>query len=348
MRSFDQLTARGQQRRLRRLAQAALGRYDLDGAALTFVNHGENTTFRVDMPERGELPPGSPFEPGRYLLRVHGATYNTQPEIASELLWLRALREDINLAVPEPLLNRAGEFAFQVAVDGVPEPRTCSLLRWMRGTIHAKHPQPHHLRKVGQLAARLHEHAAHWQPPAAFTRRRWDWNGMFGDEGHFGASAAVVWEAIPERYRTPFATVAERTRQVMADLGQGREAWGLIHTDLHMWNVLFTEGEARPIDFDDCGWGYWIYDLALILDRFRPTELWAPMRDALLAGYAEIRPLPAGLTDYLDAFIVARKVSVILWVVGKSLTDPSFQRFVARDLERAAAVIEPLLAAHPA
>jgi Ser/Thr protein kinase RdoA (MazF antagonist) len=344
MQSFDQLTPRGQQRRLRQLAQAALDRYDLAGAELRFVNHGENTTFQVDSPERDSLPANSPFVPGRYLLRVHGATYNTLPEIASELIWLHALREDIDLAVPEPVLNRAGQFALQVEVPGVPGARTCSLLRWMRGGIHARHPQPHHLKKVGRLAARLHEHAARWRPPAAFTRRRWDWDGMFGDEGHFGASTAVVWEAIPAEYRPQFEAVAGHMRQVMGELGEGGEVWGLIHTDLHMWNVLFTDGEARAIDFDDCGWGYWIYDLALILDRFRGGELWEPMREALFAGYAEIRPLPAGLLEHLDAFIAARQVSVMLWVLGKSLVDPAFRPYVARSLERTAAAVAPFLA----
>ncbi len=342
MQPFAQLTARGQQRRLRQLALLALDRYDLADPALHFVHHGENTVFRLDTAQR-LLAPASPFVPGRYLLRLHGATYNTPPEIASELLWLQALRDDLNLAVPEPLLSRAGPFAIQVAAPGVPEPRTCSILRWMHGARQAQHPQPHHVKKLGRLTALLHAHASQWQPPASFTRRRWDWDGMFGDNAHFGRDTPAVWNQVPAQYRTSFEAVADHLQQAMHDLGETPATFGLIHADLHLWNVLYAAGEARAIDFDDCGWGYWIYDLAVILSRWRNTDLWETMRDTLLRGYAEIRPFPSDQLAYLDTFIAARAVSVTLWVVGKASDDPSFRPYVTGDLERTGRVVEQFL-----
>ena len=344
MKPFDKLTARGQQRRLRQLGLAALDRYDLAEPQLQFVNHGENTTFRLDTDERTLLPPSSPFVNGRYLLRIHGASYNSPAEINSELMWLHALRQDMNLAVPEPLLNRAGQFAGLVESVGVPEPRTCSVLRWMRGAMHSDHPQPHHVKKLGRLVATLHEHARHWQPPADFTRRRWDWHGMFGDNAHFGADTATVWAQIPAQYRDSFEAVAERCRNAMNELGESPITWGLVHADLHLWNVLYADGEARAIDFDDCGWAFWVYDLAVILSRWRFTDIWPTMRDTLLHGYAEIRPFPADQLAYLDTFMVARKVSVMMWVVGKAIDDPSFRPYVAENLEETAQLIEQFLA----
>jgi hypothetical protein len=50
MKPFEELTERGQVRRLRRLAQAALRQYGLGDAQLSFVAYSENAVFRVETP----------------------------------------------------------------------------------------------------------------------------------------------------------------------------------------------------------------------------------------------------------------------------------------------------------
>src|SRR4029450_890805 len=57
---------------------------------------------------------------------------------------------------------------------------------------------------------------------------------------------------------------------------------GLIHGDLHHKNVLFHRGEARAIDFDDCGWGFHLYDLAVTLSELEDRPRYGELRDALL------------------------------------------------------------------
>ncbi len=47
MKAFDQLTERGQHQRRRRLAEAALATFGIKAEELKFINHGENTTYRV-------------------------------------------------------------------------------------------------------------------------------------------------------------------------------------------------------------------------------------------------------------------------------------------------------------
>ena len=55
----------------------------------------------------------------------------------------------------------------------------------------------------------------------------------------------------------------------MQRLGQGPNVFGLIHADAHLDNVLFDGQQARLIDFDDCGFGYRIYDVAVALWELR-------------------------------------------------------------------------------
>ena len=193
--------------------------------------------------------------------------------------------------------------------------------------------------------ARLHEHAASWSPPGSFSRRRWNWDGFFGTGAGLGASAEV-WSLLPAAYRPLFEDVALCTRELMNSLGEGPEAWGLIHADLHANNLLLSGGQARPIDFDDCGWGYWAYDFCVALGRHVVQEdaEASASREALLRGYARHRPVPHEQLAHMKSFAAARRVALALWVVGRSRDNPTFRERLPGRLESAEKEIRQLLA----
>ncbi len=70
MKPFQDLTYLGQVRRLRRLAQAALGHYGLEDAQFKLMAHSENTTFRVDAAS-GKAAAGGMYAASCFLLRLH-------------------------------------------------------------------------------------------------------------------------------------------------------------------------------------------------------------------------------------------------------------------------------------
>jgi Ser/Thr protein kinase RdoA (MazF antagonist) len=317
MKPFEELTERGQVRRLRRLAQAALQEYGLGDAQLTFVAYSENAVFRVESPR------------GRYALRVHRPGYQTEASLDSELAWMAALRQDAGLPVPEPRPSLDGRLRVQASVPGIPGPRNVSLLTWIKGRRIASGLRPAHFWALGQLVARMHEHAAHWQPPAWFTRRHWDWEGLFGDQAGFDLHAREVWALVPDQHRASFEAVARETRQVMDKRGKAPDAFGLIHADLSIGgegNVLFHRGQARPLDFDDCGYGYWVYDWATALAHWQTHPQWSVYRGALLDGYAGVRPLPKEQLAHLGLFMAARHVSEMLWAIDLAQTNPGFRQ----------------------
>ena len=91
--------------------------------------------------------------------------------------------------------------------------------------------------------------------------------------------------------------------------------FGLIHGDLHQENYLFRDGRAGAIDFDDCGFGYFLYDLAVTLSEVDGRAQTSALRDGLLTGYQEVRPLPPGLAEHLPAFLALRELKLTLWFV---------------------------------
>jgi Ser/Thr protein kinase RdoA (MazF antagonist) len=349
VKAFGELTYRGQVRRLRRLAQSALAEFGLSDARLTFIAQGENTTFRVDAPRAAPRQPADdPFVENRYVFRVHRPGYQSAASIGSELAWLAALRRDAGLVVPEPVPVPASQATFLVkaSTPGVPEQRNCSLLRWLKGRHANRRLRLDHFRALGQLMGQLHLHASRWQPPPAFTRRHWDWDGLFGDNAGFNLSAKEVWALVPSPYDELFAVVADRARQLFAELGQGSDVFGLIHADLFLGgdgNVLFSGGAARPIDFDDCGFGYWVYDLAVPLAHWQGSEIWPGVRDALLKGVAQVRPVPQTQLAHLDLFMAARHVSETLWSVDMAQVNPSFRAGLDGWLEWAGQHVSRLL-----
>jgi Ser/Thr protein kinase RdoA (MazF antagonist) len=309
---MSDLTSRGQLSLLRQIAQRALPYWNLRDPQMRFLQHGENTTYRI------EEPGDRAGAPGQYLLRVHRTGYQNSRRVASEIAWLAALCCDADLPVPEPVPAREKAWIVEVAPpDGSPA-RLCTLLRWMNGRFVREKPRPVHFYRIGILTARLHDHAGQWKPPRGFERRRWDADRLFGDGGGFGVPARKVWSLLPATAQGPFRRVADRTRRAMQRMGTASDAWGLIHADLHLRNVLFAGDEARAIDFDDCGPGPWTYDFAATLAGSWDRSDWPELRRALLEGYASVRPLP-DLT-YLDLMMTARLVSAALWVTDLART----------------------------
>jgi len=73
--------------------------------------------------------------------------------------------------------------------------------------------------------------------------------------------------------------------------GTGPEVFGLLHADLRLANLMGDGDRLTAIDLDDCGFGWWAYDLASALS-FIETD---PRLPDLIArwcdGYTRIAPL---------------------------------------------------------
>lgn len=300
---------------MRRVALAALPHYDLPSGTLTFVGHGENTTFRHDSPA------------GRFLLRVHrpqrhGRDADPALAVESELAWLTALNADTDLAVPEPLSTREG--AATVLATAGDETRVVSMLHWQHGRIHEDSPRPVHLRRLGAAMAALHDHAEHWTPPQPFARIDWSHESFFGDVMVYGGlPASAVWELFPTDLRGRFERLSDQLATILA----AEPDVGLIHADLHLGNAVFEGERVKLIDFDDCGTGHRLYDLAVAVWEQRDEDDYDDFRDALLTGYGSVRDIDV---THLDDFIALRQFAFQIWYTGMAQVNPAFAALVEK------------------
>ncbi len=340
MKPYADLSRQGRVRRMRQLARVALEAYGIGEAPFTLIRQAGNTLFQVRAPGLRPCSTRGLFEPHKYLLRVHEPGYQSPDALELELAWLAAMRREAGLPVPEPVPALDGRLLVSAAVPGIPQGRYCSLLCWVQGrsVVHAVRSQ--HYRAQGRLMAQLHNFSARWVPPPGLTKRRFDWDGLFHDDVGSGMPNGEAWALLPPNHQEAFAVVAKRVRYVMGSWGQDPEVYGLIHGDLGVdANLLFWRGEPRAIDFDDSGFGYWVFDLAVALEHCWDDPSFPRYRYALLEGYAEHRFLPEGQLDQLELFMAACEVYWTLWAVGGTHLYPRLQAEYKERIQRTAELV---------
>lgn len=348
MKPFTELTYQGRIRRLRQLAHTALKAYDLADPRVSFLRQAGNTLFRVTESNPGPQVRPELYAPGQYLLRIHEPGYQTPTAIALELEWLHSMCRDSGLPVPEPVLTFDGRSFAQVTAPGIPGERICSIFRWVRGReLTREEIHPHHYEALGELIARLHQHAARWQPPAGLSKRKYDWDGLFRQQDEHGNPSSDAWSLLPPDYVEPYAMIARETAQTMEKWGESPDVYGLIHADIGMnANVLFWQGDVRIIDFDDSGYGYYVFDLSIVLEDSQDHQIKPEFRHALLDGYTRVRPLTDDQIGKIDLFLAAYAVFWSLYAADAVRVHPEDQVEVIERMARYFRLVEHYLVSH--
>lgn len=342
MKSYSELTHLGRLRRIRRLAEAALEEYGLGDATINFYAQAGNTLYRVRDTNPEAKPADSDlFEPGQYLLRIYQPGWQAPEALELELAWLSAMRRQAGLPVPEPVPRLDGTLLTRLSVPGIPERRSCALLRWVKGRLLGGNGRPEHYRAQGRLMAGMHNFTQQWPlPPGDRAKRHYNWDGLFMNDPEIGLPPGTSWAYLPPSWVEPFESVAGQFRQLIEAWGAGPDVYGLIHADMGLdANLLFWRGQPRPIDFDGSGFGYWMYDLAVALAHAVGTPDYGHFREALLEGYAEHRSLPQEQLARWDLFTAAFYVYYILWMVGVIHLHPDYLAGLEKAMYQGAACV---------
>ena len=343
-RDSDRSTSSDRADRLEAIAKRALASYGFEGARIKSIARSDNAVFSVVVPDSmREEREESPYASNRFVLRIYRSPYLSADAIASELRWLQWLRREAELPVPEPVPTLEGKLWTLAGSPETSEPHVCALTRWVKGRSLQDSSSQLRLsdfESVGRLMGRLHRCAENGPIPTNLTRPSWNWNGLFGNGAGYSDRGALVWERTPQPYRSLFEAVSDRVKTVMASLGEEKEQFGLIHGDFWLGNLLAWDNEIRPIDFTDCGFGYWGYDLARFLSDFSRERDFSIFLDKFLHGYHQIRSFPKVQLDRINTFLAAQHVSLALWQIDRAPSDFSLSASLEKDLKETAAAIE--------
>ncbi|MEV0753595.1 phosphotransferase [Streptosporangium sp. NPDC050280] len=286
--------------RVHDVARAATRFHGLPDAEVTLVNVSENATYRVDDPVSGT----------RSILRVHRLGYHSTPAILSELSWLEALREQAGIRTPRVIPAPDGSRV--LTVPG-PEPRDCVMFEFLPGTEPPQDDPLPGFERLGALTARMHRHARGWSPPEGFTRFHWDYEAALGAESRWGR-----WQdglGMDTEARAVLGRLDKELRERLHRFGRAPGRYGLIHADLRAANLL-VEGENPPgvIDFDDCGFGWYLYDLAAAVSFVEHRPEVPELIDAWVRGYRTVLDLPAEDEAEIWTFVMFRRLLLVAWI----------------------------------
>ena len=289
-----------------RAATAAWREWDESPARIELVAHQENVVFRVHS-ESG----------GSFVLRLHRPGYHDLEELVSEQLWTAALNA-AGVGAPVPVRSLDGRRYVPVRVRTT-EPRLVGVSEWVEGEVLSDlvnaatgERLARYFDDLGRIAARIHNQAVGWELPPRFRRHSFDVDGLLGESPFWGR----FWEAsgLEASDRRLLSKAREQLRELFTDYGQDPQTYSLIHGDLHPGNILKTENGLQVIDFDDAGFGWHLYELAVALFHYQSNPHFGMIRDALVAGYRSQRSLSDAALDLLPAFLLMRSLAILGWI----------------------------------
>jgi len=282
---------------LYKVAEQALALWGLQGAPIKLIAQRENAVFQVQTPN------------SNFALRLHRPGYQTPEAMASELAWMASIG-DSGVQVPTPIVNQSGKFLEPF------EGYYIDMLSWLTGQPMGCFGQPLALddrngtfAQIGRMMAQLHAQADAWNRPNGFQRMAWNRDGLIGENPLWGR----FWEN-PDLPADLQQQMLQCRAQVDVILANENLDYGLIHADLVRENILLEGNQLQLIDFDDCGFGYRLFDVATTLGKNWLEDDAKELEAAFIEGYTSVRQQD---WQYLPMFTMLRALTYVGWIVPR-------------------------------
>jgi len=191
------------------------------------------------------------------ILRFTHSSHRSPLEVESELDWMNYLvREGVPMM--GPLQAKDGRFILPLtAEDGTVF--SAALFEKAEGH-HVRYDDPTEwnaalFEEWGRLTGQIHRATRSYVKPAHLpSRPHWDEDEL-AENAHDYIRAGDEW--MLERLKAVFDHLKALPRK--------EDSYGLLHTDMHPGNFFVDNGKIHLFDFDDCGYTWFVHDLAIPL-----------------------------------------------------------------------------------
>lgn len=276
--------------RLYKTALKAVGLFGLDGEPV-LGQISENAVFFIQKNNRPE-----------YTLRICRPGYHSYEEIESEIRWLLHI-DSVNICRPVAYM---GEYIKQA--DGC----CCVLFEYMEGQSDIDIEGHEELyTTIGRTAGLLHKSTI--ERPFKAVRPIWSMENLIGENALWG------------NWRSSSLLTAEQKRimeKACEKIYESADSYktdkfGLIHIDLRLTNIIVGK-KIGVIDFDDCGYGYFMQDLASSVSFLENSPLLPVLINNWYRGYESVMPLEQKDKAMAKTFILARQLQLLGWITSHS------------------------------
>ncbi len=268
---------------------------------INLINLSENATFLITTKTLQ-----------RFILRIHRHNYHSQNAIASELAWLESLHAS-TIEVPIMINGRNGQWIQESNLDGALPMHYMVLFEFIDGL---EPNQTSNLQDIftqlGTLCAMLHQHSKAFTTPNFFSRPCWDLHTINDKQPIWGP-----WRDAPNLTPDMIQNLKQAQDLItlrLEQFGTGNNRFGLIHADMRLANLLYHEGKITVIDFDDCGFGWYLYDFAASISFFEDHPDIETLKQVWLNSYQKINSLSNDDIIEIDTFIMFRRLLLLGWI----------------------------------
>ena len=277
---------------------------NLFSTELRLITVSENATFAVI--ERGR--PTS-------VVRVSQPGYvGGAVAVASEIAWLDALRSVPGLNVAHNIPTASG-FPVATVNDEGGRAWICVCMSYCPGQLMDSLPDARqHFNAIGIASARLHAHARTWAPPEGFSRFAWGPEDMVGDFPRWGRWQDQVDDVACAKL---LSQAQDAALGALAGIARTPQNWGLVHGDLRPGNLIVRpDGDFTIIDFDDCGYSWFMYDFACALSFLEHEPQASELAKRWVDGYCSVAELSEDDLTCACALSMLRRLQLIGWAAG--------------------------------
>lgn len=292
---------------LTKMAQMGLSKWGMGpDATAKLINLSENATFMATDPNTNR----------QIVVRMQRSGYSSPEAIRSEMAFINSLVESHVVDTAKPQLSVDGDYIVDLALDD--EHRQAVAFERLSG----KEPDleqkdlAYWFEKLGAITARLHQHAKIWQRPQWFTRRRWDYEGIIGEHAFWGPWQASL--GLDDEGEEIFAKTLEIVKPQVLKFGTAPDRFGIIHGDMRATNLLVDGEKLQVIDFDDMGFGYYMFDFGAALSFMEQSPDIDKFARSWVNGYESVHRLSDEERSMLPTFSILRRIELCAWCASHS------------------------------
>lgn len=245
-----------------------------------------------------------------YILKVSHHHWRSKTDIQFELEFLDFLyRQDIPVA--HPLKTKTGKLF--VVVNAVEGDRYAALFPYAPGEVPQGDLDFEQSKIMGQTLGKIHASALKFSNST--PRQSLDLKYLLDDS--FQTIASYL--RCQSQDLAYLEQAIAKIKQQLACLEQTSPFWSVCWGDPHSGNVHFTEdNQITLFDFDQCGYGWRVFDIAKFLQVSLSAGIKRNIRDGFLVGYQEIQELTDAEISSLQA--LTQTAHIWAWAISINAT----------------------------
>lgn len=274
-----------------RILECARERYAIPPDRIRLLDGFESFIYEFDRPD------------GPHILRIAHSGRRSENLIRGEVDWINTLAAG-GATVARAVLSASGSLVEPID-DGHGGHFLCTAFtRATGGPAPRERLNERFFANYGRLLGRMHALAKTYVPAdPAWKRYAWD-----------DARNNTAVRQMPAR-ETLALEKYHQALSYLRTLPREPQDYGMIHQDAHLGNLFVDdEDNITLFDFDDCVYGHFIYDIAMVLfyaaDTVDPAGFTSRFGPVLLRGYREENQLDPGWLKEIPFFMKLREIDL--------------------------------------